>query len=211
MLNDAVLLVDLDGTLTEPAPGIISSVRWALSQVGVAPEPDDDLRWVIGPPMREMFARIGVPPADVERAVSLYRERYTGGAMFDATIHPGVHEALAELKRDGARLYVCTSKPHAYAGKIIAHFGFADLFEDIYGAELDGVRGDKGDLIAYILARAVMIGDTPFDVLGARRNGIACVGVLWGHGEDRLALSNPAALCERPAELPAIVRGLLAR
>lgn len=218
MIEGASLLVDLDGTLTEPAPGIIGSVRWALSEIGVAPAPDDDLRWIIGPPIRGSFARIGVAPEDIERTVSLYRERYVGGAMFDATVHHGVREALAELKRDGARLYVCTSKAHAYAGRIVAHFGFSDLFDHVYGSELDGARDDKGDLIAYILAqqgiapeRAVMIGDTPFDVLGARRNGVACVGVTWGHGEDCLAQAKPAAICAHPGDLPAAVRGILAR
>lgn len=215
MKMNVSLLVDLDGTLTEPAPGIIGSVRHALDQVGISPAPGDDLRWVIGPPMRATFVKIGVPAENIERAVSLYREKYTGGAMYDATVHAGMHEALAELKAEGARLFVCTSKPHAYAGNIIAHFGFADLFEEIYGAELDGTRGDKAELIAYILKqraidpkRAIMIGDTPYDVEGARKNGVVCIGVTWGHGEERLARANPAAICERPADLPAIVRRL---
>lgn len=213
----ASLLVDLDGTITEPAPGIIGSVRHALEQVGVTPAADDDLRWVIGPPLRVVFPKLGVAPGDVERAVSLYRERYVGGLMFDALVHEGTPEALAALRADGATLFVCTSKPHMFARRIIAHFGLADLFEEIYGAELDGTRDNKGELIAYILAQraidpkqAIMIGDTPYDVEGARSNGVACVGVTWGHGEARLARANPAAICKHPRDLPAIVRRLAA-
>ena len=209
------LLVDLDGTLTEPAPGIIGSVRYALEQVGVEAPAGDNLHWVIGPPLRDMFVKLGVPQQDVERAVALYRDRYVGNLMYDATVHAGMHEALASLRAMGARLYVATSKPHSYARQILAHFEFAELFDDIYGAELDGARSNKAELIAYILSErgvdpknAIMIGDTPYDVEGARKNGVVCIGVTWGHGADRLAASQPAAICERPADLPQIVRRL---
>lgn len=215
MTLDVALLVDLDGTLTEPAPGIIGSVRYALEQIGFAPPPHDDLTWVIGPPLRPSFARMGVPPGDIERAVAIYRERYTGGAMFDAYAHAGMREALASLRDDGARLYVATSKVHSYAGDIVAHFGYADLFDQVYGSELDGARSDKGELIAHILSergidprKAIMIGDTPYDVEGARKNGVVCIGVTWGHGADRLVASNPAAMCENPADLPGVVARL---
>lgn len=211
------LLVDLDGTLTEPAPGIIGSVRYALAAVGAAAPPDDDLTWVIGPPIRQSFVKLGVAAGDIERVVALYRDKYAGGAMFDAHAHAGMREALANLRDDGAKLFVATSKARAYAGEIVAHFGYGDLFDEIYGSELDGARGDKGELVAYILSQrgiapknAIMIGDTPYDVEGARKNGVACIGVTWGHGADRLAASQPAAICARPADLPAIVRRLAA-
>lgn len=212
------LLVDLDGTITDPAPGILTSVRFALQGVGVAPPSADSLHWVIGPPLRVTFPQLGVAPADVERAVGLYRERYvTRGGMYEAALIPGIGEALRALARDGHRLYVATSKPHVYATPIIAHFGLADVFDAIHGAELDGSIDSKADVIASILSRhaiapqtCIMIGDTPFDVEGARRHGIPTIGVSWGHGGERLAASGPALIVASTEELPAAVESLAA-
>jgi phosphoglycolate phosphatase len=215
MSRQVSLLVDLDGTIVEPEAGIIGSVRHALDELGVAPKPGDDLRWVIGPPLRTVLPKIGVPADQVERGVALYRERYTGGLMYDAEVYDGMREALSALRDDGFRMFICTSKPHVYARKIAAHFGVLEFFEELHGAELNGVRDNKGDLIAHMLALygiepddAIMIGDTPFDVEGARQNGMRCVGVSWGHGQERLAAANPAAICERPADLLNAVRRL---
>jgi phosphoglycolate phosphatase len=209
------LLVDLDGTITEPAPGIIGSVRYALDVLNIAAPPGDDLHWVIGPPLRQMFPKLGVPADQVERAVDLYREKYTGGLMYDAFVHEGIPEALDAMRADGHRLFVCTSKPHVYAAKILERFDVAKHFEAIHGAELDGTRDNKADLIAYILAthalspsETIMIGDTPYDVEGARRNGLPTIGVTWGHGAERLAAASPAAICNHARELPAAVRAL---
>lgn len=212
------LLIDLDGTITEPAPGIIASIRHALSALRIEPKSGDDLTWAIGPPLRGVFGRLGVQPADIERAIALYRQKYAGGLMFDALIHDGMPEALAKLGADGHRLFVCTSKPQIYAKEIVSHFGLAGAFEEIFGSELDGRRDNKGDLIAHILAgraidpaRAIMIGDTEFDVGGARANGVETIGVAWGHGGQKLAAARPALICAHPSELPDAARRLAAR
>jgi phosphoglycolate phosphatase len=206
-------LIDLDGTLTDPAPGIIGSVRHALGRLGLPVPPVADLGWVIGPPLRQTFPRLGVPPERVEEALGHYRQEYGNGAMFDAMVYPGMPEALAALTGAGIRLVVATSKPHVYARPILAHFGLIDHFAAIYGAELDGRNDDKGDLIAAIIAgegieprRAAMVGDRLFDIRAARRHGIAAVGVLWGYG-GRAELTEAGAdvICASPSELPATV------
>lgn len=209
------LLIDLDGTITDPASGIIGSVQSALKKLGADVPAHKDLEWVIGPPLRVVFPKLGIAPENVERAVALYRENYSAGGMFDATIHEGMEASMRMLKIAGHRLFVCTSKPHPFARKIMAHFGLADIFEEIHGAELDGRNDAKRDLIAHILKThdlkatdCLMVGDTPYDVEGARANGIRTIGVTWGYGADRLAASEPAIIIHHPAELPAAVESL---
>lgn len=207
------LLVDLDGTITEPARGILLSIRHALQGVGVRPDPAEDLSWVIGPPLRVTFPALGVAAGRVEEAIALYRERYvTNGGMYDCDLIPGIGQALRDLKAEGHRLFVATSKPHIYARPIITHFGLADVFDAVHGAELDGSIDTKADVIASILrghaiapATCIMIGDTPFDVEGARHHGIPTIGVNWGHGGEHLAAAEPAIIVQRADELPGAV------
>lgn len=210
------LLVDLDGTITDPAPGILASIRHALQGVGVFAPPVEDLHWVIGPPLRATFPSLGVPAGRVEEAIGLYRQRYVdGGGMYECALIPGIAEALRSLEAAGHRLFVATSKPHVYAKPIITHFGLADLFTGVHGAELDGSIDSKADVIASILSRhaiapasCIMIGDTPYDVEGARAHGIPTIGVSWGHGGERLAQSGPARIAQRAEELVTAVTEL---
>lgn len=202
-------LVDLDGTITDPKPGIVGAFRYALAELGHEAPPGDDLLWVIGPPLRHSFPKLGVAPEHVETALEHYRRFYRAGAMFDAPVYAGMPEALLSIREAGIRLIVATSKPHLMARPILAHFGLDVHFHAIHGAELDGRNDDKGDLLAHIMAeegvdpaRAVMIGDRLFDVNAAKRHGIPSIGVLWGYGGTaELTAAGATHLCETPNHL----------
>ncbi|MAC81177.1 MAG: HAD family hydrolase, partial [Rhodobacteraceae bacterium] len=146
------VLVDLDGTLVDPAPGIIGSFRHALTTLGHPAPPAQDLGWIIGPPLRRSFERQIGAPDQVEDAVAHYREVYGVDGLFQATLYDGIVEALTGLKAAGYGMYLCTAKPIVFARRITAHFGLDTLFDGQYGADLDGRFDDKGDLIAHILA-----------------------------------------------------------
>ncbi|KAF0227247.1 MAG: phosphoglycolate [Beijerinckiaceae bacterium] len=206
-------LVDLDGTITNPKPGIIASFRHALMELGLPAPEVEELLWVIGPPLRHSFPKLGVPADKIEVALEHYRAFYSAGAMFDAPVYAGMREALAALRESGITLVVATSKPHVMARPILEHFGLDTQFHAIHGAELDGRNDDKGDLLAHILAeegvdpaRAVMIGDRLFDVNAAKRHAIQAIGVLWGYGgHAELTEAGVTHLCETPHDLAALV------
>jgi phosphoglycolate phosphatase-like HAD superfamily hydrolase len=135
--DDPVVLLDLDGTLTDPASGILSAVRAALVELGRPPPEAAALRWVIGPPLRASFARLLGGTDQVETALALYRERYGAGGLFDAELYPGVRAALAAMAGRGWRLWLCTAKPAVYAERIVDHFGLAP---PIAAARRNGLR-----------------------------------------------------------------------
>ncbi len=211
------LLIDLDGTLIDPKPGIVGSIQYALRKLGAPVPPADELGWTIGPPLRTTFPRLLGHPHATEDALSLYRENYRNGAMFDAIVYDGVAEALDDLASSGCRLIVATSKPHVFAKPVLENFGLAGRFSAIHGAELDGRNDSKIDLLAHIIAcegvtpaRAVMIGDREFDVIAAARNGIQAIGVTWGYGSvTELQTAGAAALCAAPASLAHAALSLL--
>jgi len=206
-----VLFVDLDGTLTDPAGGIVGCFRFALAAMGRPAPPDADLRWIIGPSLRQSFAEMLDGADGAEEALAVYRSCYGSTGLFEAFVYDGAREALARLKESGARLFLCTSKPAVHARRILDRFGLAGSFDGIYGAELDGRFEDKGDLIAHILAAegldpgdCVMWGDRRQDVAGAGRHAIPTIGALWGFGgEKELGAAGAAVLCAAPAEVPA--------
>jgi phosphoglycolate phosphatase len=133
-----------------------------------------------------MFPEAG--EAEVLRLVGLYRERYAVSGMYENTVYDGIPEMLTALA-PAKKIYLATSKPHHFARLILAHFGLASHFTAAHGSELNGTRGDKGELVKFILetekipaGEALLVGDTKFDVIGAKKNGLLAVGVTWGYG-----------------------------
>lgn len=127
-----------------------------------------------------------------------------------------IPELLAALRSRGHRLRVVTSKPTVFSDRIVRHFGLAPHFAGIHGSELDGTRSDKGELIAHVLERqglssaaAVMIGDRSHDVVGARKSGVASIGVLWGYGtEAELRSAGAGAIVSEPDQVIAALESL---
>lgn len=202
------ILFDLDGTLTDSAEGIINCAQLALKYFGL-PVPDRaDMQFVVGPPLRDSFLRLGVPEADVEKAIEIYRSRYVPTGMFENTPYPGIFAMLGALKEAGHELYVATSKPEGMATAILEKFHLSGYFDKIYGASLDGSRDTKDTVIAYVLEELgpreniIMVGDTHYDVLGAAVHGINTIGVSWGYGktEDMLA-AGAIEIVNSPAQL----------
>ena len=182
------ILFDLDGTLTDSGEGIINCVIYALERFGLPIPEKESLRYFVGPPLHESFVKQGVPADRAEEAVAVYRERYVPIGMFENTPYPGVREMLEALKTAGHTLYVASSKPEWMCVKILEHFDLAKYFEMICGATMDTSRTNKEAVIEYLIrenGRAdnmIMVGDTKFDVLGAKAHGIPCIGVSWGYG-----------------------------
>jgi phosphoglycolate phosphatase len=203
------LLLDLDGTLVDPAPGILGCCRHALAEFGVFPAETGNLRWVIGPPIRETFRRLLDGRGDVEEAVRLYRERYSDRGLYEAAVYPGVLEALACHRSRGTCLLLCTSKMRSFARRVVDHFGLAPYLSGVYGAEPDGRFEDKAELIGHLLEAeglepddVCMVGDRKHDVIAAATHGIPTIGVLWGFGgRDELEAAGAELLIERPGEL----------
>ena len=194
------ILFDLDGTLTDSEPGIVNSVRYALRSFGMEAEPAT-LRSFIGPPLYDSFrGTMGMSDADAKRAVDTYRVYFRDKGIFENAPYPGAA---------GGQLIVATSKPEVFAKRIAEHFGFAGSLEGVYGADMEGKRSSKIDVIRYAMrergitpSSAVMVGDRKYDITGAREAGLADIGVLYGYGSrEELVEAGATRLAASVADL----------
>jgi phosphoglycolate phosphatase len=204
------VLFDLDGTLTDPAEGIVRCIEHSLTTLEIACPPALELTRYIGPPLREVFYSVcdSADDALVERAVAVFRERFSTIGLFENTPYADVSEMLRTLQ-SSHQLFVATSKPQVYAERILHHFSLADHFLEIHGNDLEGRLDDKADLLKDLLERrdlratdTIMIGDRKHDVIAARRNGMKSIGVTYGYGSrEELVEAGADYLCASPMEV----------
>ena len=206
------ILFDLDGTLTDSGEGIINCAILALEHYGL-PIPDRDvMRTFVGPPLGDSFLRHGVPEDKIPEAIAIYRERYIPIGAFENTPYPGVRELLEELKTRGYTLFVATSKPETTSVKILEHFDLAKYFDRICGASNDLSRNSKEAVIEYLLElngrtdNMIMVGDTKFDIIGAKAHGIPAIGVSWGYGKvEEMVEAGAVAIAHNTDELLSLI------
>ncbi len=162
----------------------------------------------MGPPLRQSFARFGVPAEDIDEAIRVFRSRYVPIGKFENAPYPGIEDLLRTLQAEGYPLFVATLKPEVTAVEVLEHFHLDQYFDRICGASLDEGRETKEDVITYLLdqigdpGQTVMVGDTDYDVLGAKAHGIPTIGVTWGYGDAAsMAAAGAIALADTPEEL----------
>ena len=209
------VLFDLDGTLTDSGEGIINCAKLALETLGLPIPSYTEMRTFVGPPLSESFQRYGVPADKVEEAIRGYRSRYVPTGMFENTPYPGIRELLETLKAEGCTLYVATSKPETMSVTILERFGLAPYFTRICGASTDSSRSTKDAVIAYLLEQSeakedmVMVGDTKYDILGAKAHGIPAIGVSWGYGSvAEMRDAGAVGIADTMEELLTLIRSM---
>ena len=195
------ILLDLDGTITNPALGITTCFEYALNHFGIKVESRAELEQFIGPPLRQSFKEgFGFDDEKATEAIAKYRERFNPIGLYENEVYPGMEQALKCLKEAGKVLLVATSKPEHMAKKILEHFHLDVYFDDICGSCDDAKRNEKDEVIRYALEKhnitelddVLMVGDRKFDVVGAAKCGLKCMGVLYGFG-DREELEQAGA------------------
>ena len=212
------IFFDLDGTLTDSKEGIIKCIDYALEKLGYPVPKGFNINDCLGPPLRVSFRRLLNSNDEVliERAVATYRERFSTIGLFENKVYPGIPELLSALHEKSLKLYVVTSKPKIFAGRIMEHFQLAHRFDAIYGTELNGRFDNKADLIEFILQNrklraeeTVMIGDKREDIVAGKANLTRTIGVTYGYGSlQEITEAAPDGICGSPSEIQKLIMGM---
>ncbi len=212
------IFMDLDGTITNPAEGITRCFEYALNHFGIEVESRAELERYIGPPLRTSFKEgFGFDDETATLAIEKYRERFIPTGMYENAVYDGMENALQRLKEAGKVLIVATSKPEHLAVKILEHFGLDGYFDDICGSCDDAKRNEKEEVIRYALEKhgitdlddVLMVGDRKFDVIGAGKCGLKCMGVLYGFGDRKeLEAAGAAYIAETVEDMAQMIVSL---
>ena len=208
------VLFDLDGTLVNSQEGITKGVQYALREYLGIEEPDlESLRCFIGPPLALMFdQKYHVPAEKIEPTVKKYREYYDEIGVHQCELYPGVEEMLQSLHRKGYVIGLASSKPESSCIEILKHKKIDGLFDYIVGASMGPERREKALVLQEAFRRmnvtdmheVVLIGDTKYDAIGAKKAGIDCIGVTYGFGtREELVESGAVAVFDTTAEVEA--------
>ena len=188
-----LVLFDLDGTITDPKEGITNCVKYALEYFGIKETDEKKLLKFIGPPLVDSFKEFyGFSEEKAKLAVEKYRERFSTIGLFENAVIDGAYELLSYLKESGKKLALATSKPEIFAKRITEKYDLAKYFDYQVGAELDGTRNYKDEVISALLklagqkdlTKVVMIGDRRQDIIGAKKCNISSIGVKCGYAEE---------------------------
>lgn len=212
------VLFDLDGTLSDSAPGITRCVQYALEkEFGIIRKPEELIEFV-GPPLKEQFMLYtGCNDEMGERAVARYRERYRPVGIFENSLYPGIPELLLQLKNEGFRIALSSSKPEEFCHQILETFEIAQYFDVVCGSDMEGRHTDKAEVVEEVLHRlgmenqreeVVLVGDRKYDIIGARQRGVGTIGVSYGYGSrEELELEWPDCIVDTVTELRNVLIG----
>lgn len=206
-----VILFDLDGTLTDPGLGITNSVMHALKKYGIEVSDRASLYKFIGPPLIDSFEKyFGFTHDEAVKSVDYYREYYKDKGIYENEVYAGIEELLKNLNKKGKKIILATSKPEPFAKEILRYFGLDKYFLFAAGSTMDETRTNKAEVIEYALSECgitdkteiVMVGDREHDIIGANKNGIDSIGVLFGYGSrEELETAGATYIAETVADI----------
>ena len=208
-MTPAAVLFDLDGVLLDSRVAIVRCIEHALRVNGADVPPAPALERFIGPPLIDGFAELA-GPSRAAACLASYRERYVDSSLAETTLVPGAREALAEVA-GAVPVAVATSKPRAYAEPLCERLGLAPHLRAVAGPELDAPEEVKTVTVRRALqslgfeagADVPLVGDRSHDAEAARANGLRCVGVLWGIGDEaELRAAGCDPIVTVPRDLP---------
>ena len=209
-MHYSTLVFDLDGTLTDPAQGIVRCMNYALTSFDYMARPEHEITALIGPPLESAIAELSGEDDEfkIKQLVAAYRERYGEFGFAENTVYRGIYDVLDQLKERQIPMGVCTSKLEKYAIKILKEFNLFNYFDFVSGVSDDSFNSPKSLQLEKLLtegridSQALMIGDRSVDVCAATTNKLESWGVLWGYGSrQELDTAGAIRILETPIEL----------
>jgi phosphoglycolate phosphatase len=221
MIPPRIVVFDLDGTLVDTAPDLISALNFVLDREGLPPVPLHAARPMIGAGARKLIERglelegRAASVQDVTRLTSDFIDYYAAHIADASRPFEGLEGALDDLEAEGYRFAVCTNKLEWLSKLLLDQLGLSSRFSAICGADTFGVSKPDPAILRETVARAggelssaIMVGDAGPDIGVARRAGIPVIGVEFGYTDVPIAELKPDRLIGHMRDLPAAVASL---
>jgi phosphoglycolate phosphatase len=221
MTQRPTIVFDLDGTLVETAPDLISALNYVLDREGLRPIPLQAARNMIGAGARRLIERgleaegRAMTVKEIDRMTVDFIDYYAEHIADASRPFEGLESALDDLTASGCRLAVCTNKLEWLSKRLLDQLGLSPRFAAICGADTFGVAKPDPAILQQTVARAggqlastIMVGDSGTDIGVARRAGVPVIGVSFGYTDVPIAEFKPDGLIHHMRDLPAAIGAL---
>lgn len=207
-----IVLFDLDGTLIDSGTSIISCISRVLSEEGIALPSKSELRKFIGPPLQKGLENIcGFSESTSKNLSKKYRAYYEETYYKLAQLYPGILKLLSDLKNAGCLLTTATSRPETSALRTMRYYTLDKFLDVIVTAKDERPDIPKKELIETAIGKcieisgkknlkSIMVGDTYYDMTGAKLADVPAIGVTYGYGTKQELLENGADFLASSAE-----------
>ena len=182
------VIFDFDGTICDTGEGVKKSAKYALDAFNIPSDDWQTLDCFIGPPLLVTFQeQFNQSAADADLLVQKFRERYTNTGIYECELYNGIKQLLINLKDDGMKIGIASSKPQVFVETLLNKFAIAKYFDSVCATSFAADCESKQNIIARCLKEletepkdALMVGDRFYDIDGAKADMVD--GVLWGYG-----------------------------
>ena len=184
------VIFDFDGTICDTGEGVKKSAKYALDAFNIPSDDWQTLDCFIGPPLLVTFQeQFNQSAADADLLVQKFRERYTNTGIYECELYNGIKQLLINLKDDGMKIGIASSKPQVFVETLLNKFAIAKYFDSVCATSFAADCESKQNIIARCLKEletepkdALMFGDRFYDIDGAKADMVDGAGVLWGYG-----------------------------
>jgi len=195
------VIFDLDGTLIDSSSGVLSSLRHALTHVGI-PFADLPTSVSTGPPLRDLIlsSAPSLMPDQLESSISVFKQHYDLEGCIFSPLFEGVSHLVEQLNAHGFCLFIATNKRQLPTRRIIDHHGLTPFFRGIYSIDSpEVVRPEKTAILSslrrdfFLPSSSLYIGDRHDDLLAAERSGLRYAFPRWGD-QSEVHLMPPSTI-----------------
>lgn len=184
------VIFDFDGTICDTGEGVKKSAKYALDAFNIPSDDWQTLDCFIGPPLLVTFQeQFNQSAADADLLVQKFRERYTNTGIYECELYNGIKQLLINLKVDGMKIGIASSKPQVFVETLLNKFAIAKYFDSVCATSFAADCESKQNIIARCLKElgtepkdALMVGDRFYDIDGAKADMVDGAGALWGYG-----------------------------
>ncbi|SDW45334.1 pyrophosphatase PpaX [Marininema mesophilum] len=192
------VLFDLDGTLLDTTPLILSSFRHTLDLYCPGQVSDEEVLAFMGEPLFEQMARFGGKER-AQEMVDTYREHNIAHHDQMVRAFPDVLKVIQTLHEKGIRLGVVTNKYRGTADMGLQLCGLAPYMEVVVClGDTEEAKPHPAPIqlaleqLGVSAGHTLMVGDSRYDLQAAKKAGTVAVGVAWTHhGRDSLLPYQP--------------------
>jgi phosphoglycolate phosphatase len=198
-----LIIFDWDGTLMDSVDKIVRCMTAAAGDLGVADPGTAAIRHIIGLGLTEAMQALfpALDPEIYARLTERYREHFLHLDQTHMPLFPGVNDGLQQLSEQDYLLAVATGKARRGLERVLEETATRRFFsatrcaDESFSKPHPKMLEDILEATGVVPQRALMVGDTTYDMQMAQNAGVAGLGVSYGvHPRDDL-LQHGALAC----------------